>query len=156
MIRSVTDELVRAMMYRMVGSFFASLGVIAIMLAANAAFARSGTAPAVAVASTHPIAARSAAPSLRYRRGNGGRFYGPVLGGAFYGPSNGEPVSVTEPVSADVHYTHTYDVPWDWAHRYQPAVVPSDRPYAPSCSNEPVTVPGRGGKAQSVNVTRCY
>ena len=59
------------------------------------------------------------------------------------------------PQSGDVHYTTTYDVPWDWAHRFPPAVAPSDRPYVPSCPTETVTVPGRNGQ-QTVNVTRCF
>jgi hypothetical protein len=55
-----------------------------------------------------------------------------------------------------MHYTYTYDVPWDWAHRFPPAVAPSDRPYVSSCPAESVTVTGRGGKEQTVNVIRCY
>ena len=61
-----------------------------------------------------------------------------------------------QPASNDVRYTYTYDVPWDWAHRYPPNVTPSERPYVPGCGNETVTVPGRGGREQTINVTRCY
>ena len=30
-------------------------------------------------------------------------------------------------MSRDIRYTTTYDVPWDWAHRYPPNVAPSER-----------------------------
>ena len=61
----------------------------------------------------------------------------------------------TAPTSGDVHYTTTYDVPWDWAHRLPPNVTPSDRPYVPSCPTQVVTVPGRNG-SQNINVTQCF
>jgi len=64
--------------------------------------------------------------------------------------------NVAQPTSGDIHYTQTYDVPWDWAHRFPPAVAPSDRPYVSSCSAETLKVPGRYGIEQTVNVTRCY
>lgn len=74
-----------------------------------------------------------------------------------YGPLNGEPmVDVTQPASGDVRYTTMYDFPWDWAHRFPPAVTPSDRPYVPSCPTENVTVPGHNGQEQTVSVTRCF
>ncbi|MGC2083273.1 MAG: hypothetical protein WA702_07910 [Bradyrhizobium sp.] len=69
-----------------------------------------------------------------------------------YGAPVGEAVA---PQPTDVHTTYTYDVPWDWAHRYPPNVTPSDRPYVSSCPTESVSVPGRGGE-QTVNITRCY
>lgn len=55
-----------------------------------------------------------------------------------------------------MHYTYTYDVPWDWAHRYPPAVIPSERAYVPECPEQTVTVAGKGGKEQTVNIIRCY
>ena len=74
-----------------------------------------------------------------------------------HNPSTGEPIiDATQPPSGDVRYTYTYDVPWDWAHRYPPNVIPSDRPYVSSCPAETVVVPGRGGGEQSVTVMRCY
>jgi hypothetical protein len=63
---------------------------------------------------------------------------------------------VAQPASGDVHYTYTYDVPWDWAHRFPPAVAPSDRPYVSSCPTETVTLAGRGGAEKTINVIRCY
>ena len=79
----------------------------------------------------------------------------PAVGDPFFGPSNGEPmVDVMQPGSGDIR--SAYDVPWDWAHRYPPAVMPSHRPYVPSCPSETVTVPGRHGEPQTVNVMRCY
>jgi hypothetical protein len=65
-------------------------------------------------------------------------------------------VDATQPVSGDVQYSNTYAFPWDWAHRFPPAVILSERPYVPSCPTEAVTVSGRDGKEQTVNITRCF
>ena len=104
---------------------------------------------------------RISAPRSLHRFGiTGEAIVGPFLpgaGGFFYDPSTGEPVvEVPPPASNDIHYTYTYDVPWDWAHRYPPAVVPSDRPYVSSCPAETVTVRGHDGREQTINVMRCY
>jgi hypothetical protein len=151
----LTNELVRAMTYRMYGAFIASLSAVALMLAANETVARSGGAPRGGFTSSRSISHPSVAQSLRHHRRNTVGAFWP--GDFFYGPSNGEPIGdVTPPASGDVHYTYTYDVPWDWAHRYPPNVTPSDRPYVPSCPAETVTVAGRDGREQTVNVMRCY
>jgi hypothetical protein len=140
----------------MYGAFVASLGVVALLLASNeTTFARSAAAaPRAGLGPTHSISHRSAALSLRHHR-RGGAFW-PGEGGYFYAPTDGEPVGVAPPNSGDIHYTYTYDVPWDWAHRYPPDVVPSNRPYVTTCPTEPITVRGRDGSDQVVNVTRCY
>ena len=144
------------MMYRKYGALVASLGAVALMVAAGEASARSGAAGRGGLASTHSISRPSIAHSLRHhRRNNVGGFFWPGDEGFDYGPSTGEPITDgTQPTSGDVHYT--YDVPWDWAHRYPPAVAPSDRPYVSSCPSEAVKVPGRDGREQTVNVMRCY
>jgi hypothetical protein len=144
------------MTHRMYWALVASVSVAALMLAANETFARSGAA---ARAGFTPTPSRAAvAHSFRHHpRIRGGAFWPTVDDGFYYEPSNGEPVvGAAPPASNDVRYTSTYDVPWDWAHRYPPAVAPSDRPYVSGCSAETVTVPGRGGTEQTVNVTRCY
>jgi len=135
------------MAYRVFATLVASLGVAAMMCAsATETFARSGTAPRGAFASSRP--------AFRHHGRVPGAFW-PATGGYYYGAS-GEPIAeIPAPVSNDVRYTYTYDVPWDWAHRYPPNVVPSDRPYVSSCPTESVTVPGRGGD-RTVNITRCY
>jgi hypothetical protein len=139
----------------MYGAFIASLSIVALMLAANETFARSGAAQRGGFTSTHSISRPSVAHSLRHHRRNNVGTLWPAVGDYFYGPSNGEPmVDVTQPTSGDIPYA--YDVPWDWAHRYPPAVIPSDRPYVPSCPAETVTVPGVGGKEQTVSIMRCY
>ena len=145
------------MTYRVHRVLFASLSAVALMLAANETFARSGTVPGGGFTSTHSISRPSVARSLRHhRRNNVGTFW-PAVGDSYYGPSNGEPaVDVSQPISGDIHQTYSYDVPWDWAHRYPPAVTPSERPYVPSCPGETVTVSGHGGKEQTVNIMRCY
>jgi hypothetical protein len=147
---------VRAMTHRMYGALVASVGIVALMLAATETFAASRAASG---ARSHSMSHRSVAQSLRHRRGNGrndGGVFWPDDG--FYDDSsNGGPVAdVPQSTSGDVHYTYKKDVPWDWAHRFPPAVAPSDRPYVQSCAAENVTVPGHGGQQQTVNITRCY
>lgn len=131
----------------------ASLSAVTLMLAADQAFARSGGVPhGGAPAMAHPPIA-----PMGHHRGRGAWNLWPGGGGFFYGPSTSEPLAdFAQPLSNDVRYTYTYDVPWDWVHRYPPNVVPSDRPYVPSCPSETVTVPGRGGQEHTVNIMRCY
>ena len=143
------------MAYRMYGAFIASLSVVALMLAANETFAASGAAVRGGAASAHSISRPSIAHALRHHRRNNAGFFWP--GDYDYGSSYGEPMAdFTQPGSGDIHYTTTEDVPWDWAHRYPPAVTPSARPYVPSCPAEIVTVRGHDGSEQTVNVMRCY
>jgi len=142
---------------KMCGAFVASFGALALVLSANAAEAGSAGGPRAAFAAAPP----GVHPNFfgfrhRHRPGFVGVWPGDYPYGD-YGP-NGEPLAGVSPPSAsnDVHYTYTYDVPWDWAHRLPPMVTPSDRPYVPSCTAETVTVPGRDGAEHTVNVTRCY
>jgi hypothetical protein len=145
------------MTYRMYGAFIASLSAVALMLAANETLAGSGAAHHGGFTSTRSISHASVAKSFRHHRRNHVGTRWPAVGDFFYGPSNGEPmVDVTQPMSGDFRYADTYDVPWDWVHRYPPVVTPSERPYVPSCPAETVTVPGRDGKEQTVSVMRCY
>ena len=139
--------------YRLSVAVASCLGAAALALCATAASARPGATPGAGVARGPMI---SHAPSMRaFRHHNrfGGGSYWP---GAYAYGTTSEPVAETPPpASTDVHYTYTYDVPWDWAHRYPPNVVPSDRPYVSSCPMETVKVLGRAGE-QTVNITRCY
>lgn len=135
----------------------ASLSAAALTLSPSETFAKGGAgrvATAPFVRPGVPIAPRS--PFLHHhRRGFVGGLW--PAGGYYYGGAPyGEPLAdASLPVSNDITYTYKQDVPWDWAHRFPPMVVPSDRPYVPACSSEAVTVPGRGGE-QTVNVMRCY
>ncbi len=142
------------MMYRVFGATIASLSAATLLLVSDASFARSGIAPHAFLpphAGVHP----PLAPSHRFH-GRNPFVYWPGGGGFFYEPSASESYpDLVQPQSSDVRYTYTYDVPWDWAHRYPPNVVPSDRPYVPSCPSETVTVPGRSGET-TVNIMRCY
>lgn len=145
------------MTHRMYRTLIASLSVAALMLAVNEAFARPAAAHNGGFTASHSISHLRAAQALRHHRGNNAGTFWPAVGGFYDEPSNGEPtVDVTQPTSDDMHHRYTYDVPWDWAHRYPPAVIPSERPYVPSCPAETVTVPGRDGREQTVNVMRCY
>nr|WP_291608188.1 hypothetical protein [Bradyrhizobium sp.] len=144
------------MTHRMYGALIASAGAAALLLAATETFAKSGATPRAPMAAA-PSMHRPLAPHFRHHRRNFGGTFWP--GSYYYPPSNGEPVvNVPQHMSGDFRYTHTYtyDVPWDWAHRFPPAVAPSDRPYVSSCPAETVTVPGRDGKEHTVNVMRCY
>jgi hypothetical protein len=139
------------------GASVALLGAVALVLplilAVTEASARpAGAGPRGTVGAAHaPIG-----PAGRFHNRNSWVMW-PGGGGFFYDPSASEPFAgVGQPLSNDVRYTTVYDVPWDWAHRYPPNVVPSDRPYVPSCPSETVTVPGRGGAEHTVNVMRCY
>jgi hypothetical protein len=134
----------------------ASLGAAALAFSASDTSARGGRGGGAAVPFVRPGVPVGGHPfAHHHQRGfsfwPGGGFY---YGGAPYA----EPLAASSlPLPTDINYTYTYkqDVPWDWAHRFPPNVVPSNRPYVPGCSNEPVTVPGRGGE-QTVNVIRCY
>ena len=145
------------MAYRTYWALIATVSAAALMLATNDTFARSGVAPG-GFSSARPIPNASAVRSFRHHPRHNIGTYWPGAGGYYYGSSNDDGVlpDVTQPMSRDVRYTYTYDVPWDWAHRYPPNVVPSDRPYVSSCSSEPVTVPGRNGGEHTINITRCY
>ncbi|MDE5441309.1 hypothetical protein GWG65_07555 [Bradyrhizobium sp. CSA207] len=151
----------RIMTYRMHGALLASLSVVVLLLAASDSFARPGAAAphGVVSAAAPPAAARPAiAPGSRFHRRNNPWVYWPGGGGFFYDSAGySQPFAdAGQPLSNDVRYTYTYDVPWDWTHRFPPNVVPSDRPYVPSCPTESVTVPGRGGGEHTVNIMRCY
>jgi hypothetical protein len=139
----------------MYSGLIASFILAAVMLAATDGFARSGSAPRGAFASTHSNP--SVTHSLRHNRRNRIAPLWPAAGGFYYGPSNGEAVlDVTQAPSADIHQTYTYDVPWDWAHRYPPTVAPGERPYVQSCTAETVAFPAHDGSERTVNVIRCY
>jgi hypothetical protein len=152
----VANELVRTMTYRLFGALLASLSAAALLLPANETLARSGgVAPRGAVVG--PATVRPPiAPSARFHRRNPGGYW-PGAGGFVYWPSTNDSYAdiAQQPPFLSNDVGSTYDVPWDWAHRYPPNVVPSDRPYVPSCPSETVTVPGRSGE-QTVNIMRCY
>lgn len=133
----------------------AAAGALALVLAADDAAARTGGGGGRGgVVAARPVARPFVPHAFRHHRG-----FFPGAGGFYYGPDGTPVTDVTPPpsnTSQDIRYTYTYDVPWDWAHRYPPNVVPSDRPYVPGCTPENVTVPGSRGGEQTVTVTRCY
>lgn len=137
------------MAYGRYGALVGSLAAIALMFAGDAASARSGGAFAPARTVPHsPF-------GVRHHQRNLAQVSWPA--GYYDGPSNSEAVAdAPSPSLRDVRYTITEDVPWDWAHRYPPNVVPSERAYVTQCPAETVTVPGAGGKDHTVNIMRCY
>ncbi|HAO42961.1 MAG TPA: hypothetical protein DEA80_15755 [Afipia sp.] len=145
---------------RSYGALVASLGVAALMLVSNEAFADPAAVPGGGSASAHPAFRPSAGRPMQRHRGHYARTFWPGVGGYFYEPPYAEPgIDVAPPpASGDVRYTYSYDVPWDWTHRFPPAVAPSDRPYVQECTRQTVKVPRREGAEEtvSVNITRCY
>ena len=133
----------------------AAAGALTLVLATDEALARTGGGGGRGgVVTARPMARPIAPHAFRHHRG-----FFPGAGGFYYAPDGTPVTDVAQPpshTSQDIRYTYTYDVPWDWAHRYPPNVVPSDRPYVSTCTNEPVIVPGSRGGEQTVNVTRCY
>src|SRR5262249_39068321 len=107
--------------------------------------------PRAAIAPVRPLP--HAMHHFRHRGRFDGGFFWPGYGDSYgaYAPTS-EPMAAPLAGSNNVHYTYTYDVPWDWAHRFPPNVTPSDRPYVPSCGSESVDV----GGGKTVNVFRCY
>jgi hypothetical protein len=146
--------MVRAMSFKTNIALIASLSAVALMLATSEASARA-TGSRGGMTAPHAIGHRPFVHTFRHRGGQFGPVVWPGDAGtdAAYGQA---PADVTPPGSNDVHYTYTYDVPWDWAHRLPPQVAPSDRAYVPSCSVEGVTVPDSNGATHTVNVTSCH
>jgi hypothetical protein len=144
--------MVRAMSSKINTALIASLSAIALLLVTSETFAASRTARG-AFASAH----RPGTHFFRHHRTPQAAIVWPGDDGFYgsngYGP-NGE--EFTLPTPGAVRNSDANDIPWDWVHRYPPAVVRSERPYVSTCPNETVTVPdGRGGKGE-VNIMRCY
>lgn len=144
------------MTYRVFGALCASLAAVTLLLASSATFARSGIVPHGPFVAAPHVGAHPPVGAPRFHHRRNPFVYWPGGGGFYNEPSISEPFAdFAPPMSNDVRYTYTYDVPWDWVHRFPPNVTPSDRPYVQSCPSETVTVPGRGGE-QTVNIMRCY
>lgn len=139
------------MKFRVFGILTASLSAIALMLGANEAFAASrGGFHGGAHLTSHRLAGH-----FRHHRGPEGAVVWPG-DGDFYGPNGEAVLDGTQPLPGDVRNSNAADIPWDWAHRYPPAVVPSTRPYVSSCGAESLMVPDGHGGTREVNIVRCY
>ncbi|HEY3791052.1 MAG TPA: hypothetical protein VGM09_04415 [Bradyrhizobium sp.] len=129
------------------------------ILATGEASAASGAAHG-GVAAAHGGGRAAFARSIaHHRRGRSAAVFWPDTGYWDYGPTSGEPApEVAPPASGDVHYTYTYDAPWDAVHRLPPNVLPSTRPYVSDCTTQTVTVPRHRDPQQTanINITRCY
>jgi hypothetical protein len=123
-----------------------SLSAAAFVLMSGETFAASRGA--------HLSSHRFAAHSLRHHHRQQGAF---IWGddGYFYGPT-GDSVVEGAPLTGDARNSNASDIPWDWVHRYPPAITPSGRPYVSTCGAEAVTVPNSGGGTGQVNIVRCY
>jgi hypothetical protein len=155
---SNNKELVRTMTYRKLGALVA-VAAIAFAFATNETVARSGgvaagAAPHAGISTVRPAPHAFNGHGFRHRGRFGGGFYWPGYGDAYGADAPLAAVPTKGPLSGpdEVRYTYTYDVPWDWAHRFPPNVTPSDRPYVPGCGTESVDV----GGGKTVNVFRCY
>jgi hypothetical protein len=141
----------KARIYR---TLIASVGAIVLTVSANETFAASRGGGTSAHSTSHRLAAHRFAAHRFHHRSQGAIVW-PSDDGYFYGPT-GDAGFDGAPLTGEVRNSNASDIPWDWAHRYPPTVMPSDRPYVSSCGTESVTVPdGRGGTGQ-VNVIRCY
>jgi hypothetical protein len=106
-------------------TIIASLGAIALVLAAGESFANPPmAAPAPAAAPSGPGVApsRPGFPAFgaghHHHRGFGGGFY--PGGGYYFGSAAAdEPVAPAPPLkqSDDLRFTCVYDIPWDYVHR---------------------------------------
>src|ERR1700745_1749422 len=97
-----TNGLAGVMKSTMQKAFIASLGAAALLLAADAGFARSGVAPGAGVRPFPPVTSHA----FRQHRRN---FVGPV-GGYYYPPDATAPVldaAPPPPASNEVRYTYT-------------------------------------------------
>jgi hypothetical protein len=147
-------------------TLIASLSVLTLILATSETFAAGPGVAAVrgGAFAAHPAFRPGIGRPFGHHRGrnNAGAFFWPGYGdwGDYDGSTpGGYGTDVPPPqASGDVHYTYTYDVPWDQIHRFPPNVLPSARPYVPDCTAQTVTVPRRAGgePTESVNITRCY
>lgn len=136
----------------------ASLSGLVLLLAASETFAAGAGAAHRGGLVAHPAFRPGIGRSFGHRGRHVGAFW-PGVGDWGYGSAPGEPGGdVAPPTSGDVHYTYTYDVPWDAVHRFPPNVIPSARPYVPDCTAQTVTVPRREGAGQTanINIMRCY
>jgi hypothetical protein len=145
-------------------TLIASLGGLALILATSDTFAAGAGVAHGGAFAAHPAFRPGVGRSFGRHRGrnNVGAFFWPGFGdwGDYDGSTpGGYGADVPPPqASGDVHYTYTYDVPWDTVHRLPPNVIPSARPYVPDCTAQTVTVPRREGgePTESVNIMRCY
>ena len=130
----------------------ASVGAIVLLFAVNES---SAAARGASHGGAHMTSHRMAGHFHHRHRGQQGAFIWPG-DGPFYGPG-GEAVLDGTPLPGEVRSSNASDdLPWDWAHRYPPAVMPSDRPYVSKCGAETVTVPDAQGGTGQINIIRCY
>jgi hypothetical protein len=137
----------------MYGVLTASVGAMALMLAADDAVAASR---AMAHGAAHPTSHRLAGHVRHHHhRGPQDAFVWPG-DGPFYGPTGEAILDGTQPLPSDIRSSNASDIPWDWAHRYPPIITPSGRPYVSTCGAETVIVPSESGGTGQVNIVRCY
>ena len=131
---------------RIYGILIASVGAVVLTLSPSETFAASKGGAHL----SHRMAAHR-----HHHRHQGALVWGDD--GYYSGPTGDTVAGGVPPLTGEVRNSNASDdIPWDWAHRYPPLVVPSARPYVSTCGSETVTVPdGRGGTGQ-VNITRCY
>ena len=137
---------------KMYGMLTASFGAMVLLLTADQTFAASR---ASFRGGAH-LASHRPAGHFRHHRSPEAAFVWPGDDGFFYGPNGEAVLNGTQPLPGDIRDSNAGELPWDWAHRYPPAVVPSGRPYVSSCGAETLTVPNEHGGTGQVNIVRCY
>jgi hypothetical protein len=151
------QQVVCAMKSRMYRTLIVSVSAIVLALAVGGTFAGSRAASHGGFTSSHLTTSHRLAAHFRHHhRRSEAAFVWPGDEGFFSGANGGAILDGAQPIPGDIQRANANDIPWDWAHRYPPAVMLSERPYVSSCAAETVTVPdGHGGKGE-VNVMRCY
>ena len=145
---------VRVMKFRMLGMLTASLSAMVLLTASQTFAASRGTAHAGAHMASHRLAGH-----FRHHRDRGSEAGVVWPGDGYfngYGPNGEAMLDGAQPLPGDVRNSNAADIPWDWAHRYPPTVVPSTRPYVSSCGAETLTVPDTHGGTGQVSIVRCY
>ena len=122
------------MTHKMCRTLIASLGVVALVLAASETFADPGVvhvgglAPPRPAAQPHPAAQPPVGRPLHHHHRATGGFL-PIAGGYFNEPSYDEPMMMDarQPRTSDeLRFTCVYDIPWDYVHRCPQAVAPRE------------------------------
>jgi hypothetical protein len=115
------------MTHKICRTLIASVGAVALVLAASEALADPAITHVGGLAPPHPVSPSPAGRPTHRHRGTG--VFWPSAGDYYYGPSYDEqPMMDARPprASDDIRYTCTLDIPWDYVHRCPQPVAPSE------------------------------
>src|SRR6185437_5142446 len=115
------SQSVRVMKFRMYGMLTASLAAMVLLLTANQTFAGSRAA---SHGGAHLTFHRSAA-HFRHHHNQQGAIVWPGDDYSYGGPYGEGVLEGTPPLPGDVRNSNASEIPWDWVHRFPPAITPS-------------------------------